>query len=303
LVDNASTDNTSEVAQSCWLSLGAPAPLKLVREEEAGQMHARLRGIREAQYEFISFVDDDVWVCPSWVQSVYETMVNHPEVGCCGGFGEVEPPCELPSWFDAYSVVFTVGAQGEPGDVTKTRGWLWGSGLILRKYAWQRIWQLGFRPRLRGYSGSKSLAGGDDVEIVLALKLNGWRLWYEPSLRYRHAIKPDRLKWSSLRKWYRDYGKVKVIHDSYHEAQRPLPSLKVQFLRGLWPFRLACEVFYLLPRLRYLFEKNSTNVSEVLAAEQRLGSIIGWSRLKDEPLRAVKDIRSAAWARSLPPES
>ena len=50
----------------------------------AGQSFARLRGLAEARYEFLSFIDDDNWVCEDWVQIAYSQMLAHPDVGLLG---------------------------------------------------------------------------------------------------------------------------------------------------------------------------------------------------------------------------
>src|SRR5215468_3703384 len=62
IVNNASTDNTTVVAHQCWPS-DAPTVLRVVYEPRLGLSHARSRGLSEARYEIVSFVDDDNWVC------------------------------------------------------------------------------------------------------------------------------------------------------------------------------------------------------------------------------------------------
>ncbi|HLB90290.1 MAG TPA: glycosyltransferase, partial [Terriglobales bacterium] len=73
LVDNASTDGTGRIAQELWPQ-DAPVHLRVVHEARLGLAYARQRGISAARYELLSFVDDDNWVCPNWVQLVWELM-------------------------------------------------------------------------------------------------------------------------------------------------------------------------------------------------------------------------------------
>src|SRR5215472_9609045 len=84
VVDNASTDQTSQAARHHWPSDG-PIPLRIVQEPKLGLTAARLRGIAEAQYEFVCFVDDDNRVASDWVESVFRLMSAHPQIGACGG--------------------------------------------------------------------------------------------------------------------------------------------------------------------------------------------------------------------------
>jgi len=118
IIDNASTDETAAVATSCWPA-GAPAPLRVVPEPEPGLTHARHRGFGEASFEFISFIDDDNWICADWVETVFEVMTGHPDVGVCGSVNE--PVCEgtPPWWFERFKTVLAITADDAPiGDLT-----------------------------------------------------------------------------------------------------------------------------------------------------------------------------------------
>src|SRR6266849_3866937 len=99
LVDNASSDGTARFAREFWPH-DAPGSLRVVLEARLGLAYARRRGVSEANYEFLSFVDDDNWVCPNWVQLVWKLMMQHPDVGACGGFCIAK--CELPppAWYE-----------------------------------------------------------------------------------------------------------------------------------------------------------------------------------------------------------
>ena len=45
-------------------------------------------GLLEARFEFVSFVDDDNWVCPDWVHIVHDVLSSDPQLGACGGPSE-----------------------------------------------------------------------------------------------------------------------------------------------------------------------------------------------------------------------
>ena len=68
------------------------ATLRVVSEPKLGLAFARARGIDEARGEIISFVDDDNWLCRTWVQTVCDVMRSHPEVAALGGI--IEPAFE-----------------------------------------------------------------------------------------------------------------------------------------------------------------------------------------------------------------
>ncbi|NER78119.1 MAG: glycosyltransferase family 2 protein [Leptolyngbya sp. SIO1D8] len=218
VIDNASTDTTAKVAQSSWPET-APAPLRVIHESNLGLINARYRALAEAKYQVISFIDDDNWVCPNWVQTVSEVMTHHPEVAACGGHNIPEFDGEKPWWFDLSSRSYAVGTQGpeEGGDITWSRGRLIGAGLTIRKSAWQRLVDEGFTSLLVGCKG-KALNRGEDTELTFALVLAGWRLWYEPQLTLRHHLQSERLQWSYLRRLSRNGGKATLGFDPYRFA-------------------------------------------------------------------------------------
>ena len=58
VVDNASTDQTSTVARESWTP-DCLISLRVMLEPQLGLTSAWLRGIVEAKYEVVSFIDDD----------------------------------------------------------------------------------------------------------------------------------------------------------------------------------------------------------------------------------------------------
>ncbi|NJQ96869.1 MAG: glycosyltransferase family 2 protein [Hydrococcus sp. CSU_1_8] len=176
IVDNSSTDNTAEVALNSWPP-DAPAPLKVVSESQLGLIFARYRGLASANYEIVSFIDDDNWICREWVQTVSEVMSQHPELGACGGLNEPAFEVETPWWWSKVNTgCYALGSQGpqEGGDITCSKARLYGAGLTIRKVALQNLLDKGFRSLLVGSQG-KALLRGEETELCFALLLAGWR--------------------------------------------------------------------------------------------------------------------------------
>lgn len=247
IVDNASTDNTREAARSLWPKEPI-VPLRIVYEPRPGLMNARKRGLGEAKYEFVCFVDDDNWLAPNWVKRVYEILMEHPEVGACGGRTEAVFESKPPFWFERFKDNFVVGEQGEQtGDITWSRGHLWGAGLSLRKRAWEELTKDGYRFRLKGREGNL-LTSGEDYELCYALRLAGWQLWYDPHLVLKHYMSSARLNWQYLRRLRRGFGASSVGHDPYIFVSRfPLHSLK-KILGRIWVWQLFRSAYILTVR-------------------------------------------------------
>lgn len=251
VVDNASTDDTARVARSLW-PVTFPVPLRVVSEPERGLSNARKRGITEARHELVSFLDDDNWVAPNWVRLVSEIMSAHPEVGACGGRSEAVFDTSPPCWFHNFQHSYAVGPQSAvAGDITWKQAWndchLWGAGLTIRKSAWKLLTKSGFTLILSGRRGV-SMASGEDYELCNALRLSGWRLWYEPMLTFRHYIPANKLTWKYIKSLYKGFGASNTGIDPY----RFLIMKPQQFPKSLfgkyWTWQLLRSVYILFFR-------------------------------------------------------
>lgn len=214
VVDNASHDATTEVARDCWTG-PQPAPLRVVHEPTPGLAYARVRGIAESRFEYITFIDDDNWVADNWVAEVARVFTTYPDIGLCNGVSVVVSGQPLPHWFPKFQISYAVSPPDWPTeDITTTRGWLWGAGMSLRRAAWNQLAEAGWRWQLTGRLGA-ALSSGEDSELCCALKAAGWRLRYDRALQLQHHIDARRLDWNHLRRLERSSGEASVIHDLY----------------------------------------------------------------------------------------
>ena len=214
VVDNASTDGTGDTVRS-FSSLFPPNALRVVREDRLGLIHARKRGVDEARYEYISFIDDDNYVEPLWIRKVTDILDHHPEVGALGSRSDGKYEITPPSWFEKYANSLAIGRQyNSSGDVTDHSGRLWGAGLTIRKTAWQQIIEKGHRFYATGRQGGK-LISGEDTELCYAFRIAGWRLWYEDDLAILHFIPANRLTWKYLRQLYFGFGMSSILMVPY----------------------------------------------------------------------------------------
>ena len=216
VVDNASTDNA---VNGILENVPSSQPLRVVREERLGLTYARLAGVAAAQGEVVVFVDDDNLLLDGWLEILLEIFWEDPTIGACGGYGiGCLPSIVVPPWFVSRSAAFAVGSQAdEPGDVTDYPGHLWGAGLAIRKIAVEHLLAGGFRFRANDRSGSRLTSGGD-TELCFALRLAGWRLWYEPRLVFMHLLSEGRFQGRYLEDLHRGFGAGSVLIDPYEWA-------------------------------------------------------------------------------------
>jgi hypothetical protein len=215
-----------------------------------GVGYARLRGLAEACYEYISFVDDDNWLSPQWIETVCSIFDQNPEVGVCGSRNEAIFEVEPPRWFRKYENNFAVGDWG-PVARYITYMEVWGAGQSLRRTAWEQIQKAGFFLHLISRQGSQ-LGSGEDTEIAAAISMFGWKLWYDPRLHLRHFMPARRLNWAYLRRLWRGFGQASVVLGWYRSALSGKPTTwKVRIARG-WTWNLFRTIQALVRHRRAL---------------------------------------------------
>src|SRR5258707_15236118 len=85
IIDNCSTDNTSEKASKIWESFGPEKPrFKIVNESTPGLSTAREKGLDEAYYDYVLFCDDDNWLDENYLGIALNIMQNNPRIGALG---------------------------------------------------------------------------------------------------------------------------------------------------------------------------------------------------------------------------
>lgn len=265
VVDNASTDGTGEAAVRMWPS-DPPASLRVVREPRPGLSAARERGFEEAKYSVVSFVDDDNWVCPEWVERVAKVFLVHDRVAVCGAATVPAFEAPPPVWFERFHGHLAIGAQSDTsGDITDTRGLVWGAGMSVRKAAWSELRRRGFRFWMTDRVGGSLVAGGD-CELCFGLRLAGWRVWYDSELTLTHYMPAGRLTWEYLLRLAAGSGQSDAWADGYRNVLSDQPR------RMGWSDWMSALV---VTAWRYI----RVTVSDALApTEERAGSVRGFNR-------------------------
>jgi glycosyltransferase involved in cell wall biosynthesis len=288
LIDNASTDDTAKIALSCWSA--APAPLRIVHEPKLGLQFARERGLKEAKYDFLAFVDDDNWVAPNWVMTAYNAL---------------DPVCEIPEpdWFSQYHSIYAILTDADLTERSQPE-YLNGAGLCVRKEAWAQLVRAGFRSLVTDRLGTR-LSGGGDTELTMAIRLAGWKIRVEPNLRLRHFMPASRLRWEYLRRLERGYAASQVSLDAYSAHNL---SMRLGFKPRLgqrWGCQLGRCVLRLMRRPYAVFAavtSNGENRQDVLEVERLYGRILGMLRVRSGYRASRRHVRYAPWRLRQPNE-
>ncbi len=201
LINNNSTDNTGAVAFEFWKELDSSIELKIFTEIEPGLAHARRRGIEEASGKYILFCDDDNWLNKYYLRNSYAILEANPKIGVLGGLGIPKIEGEKPDWFKQYSKYYATGPQaGIDGNITQSKGYVYGAGSIFRKKALQVLAEKNFQPLLSGRKG-KRLISGEDNELCYAIAFLGYEIHYSEDLKFQHFIPSGRLTYNYLKRF------------------------------------------------------------------------------------------------------
>ncbi len=295
LVDNASSDNTSEIARRLISENNITAPFKILHQPLQGLSYARKMGIENAKYEYILFCDDDNWLNDNYVELSFKVMEDNAEVGALGGESEAVIEGIRPEWFNKFEQSYSVGRQSEiAGDITREAGLLWGAGMVIRKSAFDELSSSGFRSLLSDRKGGLLTSGGDS-ELCYALRLAGWKIWYEPRLKFRHYIPRERLEWKYLRKLNRAFGAQKVNFDPY------VLALTTESGKQNW----QSETVRLFKKIRgYGFKKlirfNASSEGDpvILSIEKSVGRLTELLKIRGKYDERINSIKNAAWKKT-----
>lgn len=298
IIDNASTDATADVARSCWVD--GPAPLRIIRESKLGLQNARQRGLAEAAFDYLGFVDDDNWVASDWVRTAYRTLSADPLIGALGSI--CDPACEAsaPKWFDRFHPSYAILPFHTLNQTQCRPAFLSGAGLCVRKVAWQQLVREGFRSALTDRVGTM-LTGGGDNELTSALRLSGWDLRVEPSLRLQHYMPAQRLNWRYLRRLQRGYSASGVLLDAYTEASLSLPPGTRRRVSERWWYQFGKSLAKIAKQpsaLMVALWSDGEGRNEIIDVEQQFGRALELLRIRGRYGTLRRQIREASWRRS-----
>jgi len=300
IIDNNSTDDTSEVSEKLLKKYNCPIPYRILHQPELGLSFARKMGLQNSIYEYLLFCDDDNWLSENYLNEGFNIMESDEKIGVLGGESEAVFEGSIPEWFTEHEQNYSVGKQAEKsGDITQSWNVLWGAGMFIKKSALEELYTKGFHSFLSDRKGSQLTSGGD-IEKCYALRLAGWKIWYSDKLKLRHFIPEKRLKWSYLRKLNRGFGAQKVDFDPY------LNAFKYSSEENESDNKWHIQVYRLLGKLRgyglrKLVSMNSAAAgdNEVLRIEKTIGRLQELLKIRGKYKLRIEKVKEAKWRNTL----
>jgi glycosyltransferase involved in cell wall biosynthesis len=179
VVDNNSSDRTPTVAEK-YVRLHTN--IRYCRERKQGVSYARNLGWREAQGEYLAYLDDDATAPGQWLEVAAGIIAQrHPHIFGGPFYAMYDKP--KPEWFkDEYESHSLGAAARELVDGE----FLTGTNLFILRDSCAHVG--GFDPQL-GMSG-EAFGYGEETAFILAArkKIPGIRVYYDPDLKLFHRV-------------------------------------------------------------------------------------------------------------------
>jgi len=237
VIDNASTDDTPKLVQE-FSTRHPQFAVRLVNEPRLGGAFARQRGVSEALYETILFVDDDNWLAADYLTILAETLSQHPEIAALGGSSTACCEGPQPAWLERYQGWYALTGMPENRETLTEENFLWTAGAAFRLQALHRANALGLPLLVSGRRG-ESLDGGEDDELCHLVRLAGGRLFRHSGMHFKHYLPARRLTWEYLRRLHYAAGLVSVKLDVYRNGYTRSSSLWPAWILGSWSAQMV----------------------------------------------------------------
>ncbi len=225
IVDNASTDQTAEIAKQ-WIADNRERPFRYVLESRKGLSFARNRGIVEARSNVVTYIDDDAETVPVFAEALNEFMKAHPEAAGAGGM--VIPKYSEspePAWMNPFLKGFVglVDFGNKPKAYVKGMKYPIGCNMTYRK---NLLLQAG------GFNNQLTFRGDDKYIFYAVTKINPL-VYYVPKAKLYHNIDAGRLQHDYFKRLFLKTGneeKIRVL------AEQGKGGLVKKFLEYIFKF-------------------------------------------------------------------
>lgn len=237
VVDNRSTDETRDVTETFLKRTSGKVRGFCVREDTLGAAAARRRAIREANAEWLVFLDDDNIPSPRFLAETAAFICRHPKAGAAGGPSHiVVGDHAVPEWFRHVEEGFAIWSGGSEERLLEKMERRFTAGLAVQVAAARSVleekWVL--EGRHRG-----SLVAGEDLELCTKLERKGFELWYCPAMQFEHRLAADRLSMEYARRLFQSFGETHVVFSPFYFPLCGSGSLRFLQIALTAPLKLA----------------------------------------------------------------
>lgn len=222
VVDNNSTDSTAMICKE-FKQKYSDCQFRYFKEINQGLSFALNRGIKEAQGEYLIFVDDDETIVPEHLERLNKHLNNYPDAVLAGS--PVIPIYEeaKPKWMSHFTQRL-IGGYFNQGDRPKkldAKNYPGTGHTIIKRELYEKY---GYYNTELGRKGT-SLIGAEDKDMFSRLKKNNIECYYFPDIPIYHHIPKEKLTDQFFQKLTYSIGRserIRTLSISRKEYRRRL---------------------------------------------------------------------------------
>jgi len=197
IVDNGSTDKTKEVIEK-YINQNKGFTIKYFYDDIPGLLTGRHRGAKEAKGEILTFIDDDILVSETWLNTIYSVMSSRVDIGFLTGpnlpLYESYPPTWLNYFWSNHQYGKTCGWLSllDFGNEIKeiSPNYVWGLNFTVRKNVFQQLG--GFHPDNISKE-FQHFQGDGETGLTLKAIEQSIKALYHPDVFVYHQMPSSRL--------------------------------------------------------------------------------------------------------------
>jgi cellulose synthase/poly-beta-1,6-N-acetylglucosamine synthase-like glycosyltransferase/peptidoglycan/xylan/chitin deacetylase (PgdA/CDA1 family) len=196
VVDDGSTDGTSEISRQAALELGM-TNVRVIRQENAGKPAALNNGVRNASYDIVIMMDGDTVFEPDAVHQLVQPFAD-PEVGAVAGNAKVGNRDTIIGAWQHIEYVMGFNLDRRMYDLLRCMPTIPGAIGAFRREAVLQV----------GGMSEDTLA--EDTDITIAMHRAGWRVVYQEHAKaWTEAPGSLGQLWSQRYRW--SYGTMQAL--------------------------------------------------------------------------------------------
>jgi len=218
IVDNNSDDDTKETVRQFKTS-----KIAYVFEPTQGLSYARNTGYKNANSEWVAYLDDDALAAHDWLARIFWLIENTDFEAFGGAFDPWYRDGKVSWYLDEYATNRT-WLKYEKISHLKQQNFCGGNAVYSKK----SLTSVDGFPIDLGMSAGK-VAYGEETEVQQKLRAKNYKLGYDPELIIHHYVAPykQRLSWFFVRA----HAAGKVYWRANH--LKPTPSLLLSLLLSM----------------------------------------------------------------------
>lgn len=201
IVNNNSTDDTEAICKD-FINNQADLNIQYVVETNQGLSYARNRGIAVSKHPIITYIDDDAYAKPDFLQHIFDFFIQNPDTVGLGG--RVIPRYEIkePEWMNPYLDGFVAKLdKGEEQLKFSANEYPVGCNMTYIKEILQKVG--GFNNKLKWRA--------DDKYIGIKVREHSDQVYYLPQLAVEHSIDAYRTSDENFKKFCLKFGNEEAI--------------------------------------------------------------------------------------------